>query len=129
MTEWTEKMRRESVGVDILPLDALRKLPKATEFDSGIYFLWLDDELRYIGKSEQIKHRLALQLQTNRFHNVRSSYRTRPIPFDRHTCLVLHNDQFIDNRPELERTLQRFERAYISHFEPPDNDLHASPNT
>jgi hypothetical protein len=122
-------MRIQSAGVEVLPLEALRNLPEAGEIDSGIYFLWLGDELRYVGKSENVRNRYAAQLQTNRFHSVRGSYRLRPIPCDRHTCLVLHSEPFIENRPELERTLQRYERAYIAHYEPPDNDLYASPNT
>lgn len=129
MTEWTERMRRESVGIEILPLESLRALPEGGDFDSGVYFLWLGDELRYVGKSENVRNRFAQQLQTNRFHGLRGSYRLRPIPCDRHTCLVLHSDQIIENRPQLERTLQEYERAYIAHYEPPDNDLHASPNT
>lgn len=122
-------MRAQSVGIDILPLEALRALPEAGEFDSGIYFLWQGDELRYIGKSENVRSRFAAQLQTNRFHGLRGSYRLRPIPCDRHTCLVLHNDPYIESRAKLEGDLKRHERAYIAHYEPPDNELYASPNT
>lgn len=126
MNEYIERLKRDSVGVPVLPLEELRQLPDAEDYDSGLYFLWVGDELRYVGKSENLKDRMQRRFQTNR---TKGGVKNRPIPFDRYTCLVLHSSPCIDNRGEFEGMLKRYERAYIAHYQPPDNVLYATPNT
>jgi hypothetical protein len=115
MTEWTERMRREYADVEILPLDAIRGLPKPGEFTGGIYFLWLAGELQYIGKSRDLGNRL----------NVHEYHRT--IPFDDHTALVIDQGRIVND--QLGSQLKRLERAYIAHYEPPYNDLYGNVGT
>lgn len=118
MSEWTERMRRDLAHIPILPLEALRKLPEATPFDAGVYFLWEADELVYVGKSRHIMDRLARQSQINRYGPLRLS-RAQMLPKGRTTALVLGKG------PVLERTidadLEDYERAYIATYEPPMN--------
>lgn len=126
MNEYVERLKRSSVGVPILPIEELRRLPDAEDYDSGLYFLWIGDELRYVGKSENLKGRKQRRVQMNR---VNGWIRNRPIQFDRYTCLILHSSPYIENRGEFEGMLKRYERAYIAHYQPPDNLLYATPNT
>lgn len=67
---WAEKQRRRLAHIPILPLEELRKLPQAVDFDAGIYFLWTGDELVYVGKSRNIPDRLGRQSQFNRYHGM-----------------------------------------------------------
>lgn len=123
MSEWTERMRRELADIDLLPLEKVRALPECGDYDGGIYFPWLGDQLQYIGKSQQICYRLLLQEQGNIHGGIKR------IPFDRHTCLVVHSGRIIENPRDLDATLKRLERAYIAHYEPPYNCLDENPGT
>ena len=129
MKRYIDKLRRESEGVEILPLESLRALPEAQDFESGLYFLWAGDELRYIGKSEDLKGRIQRRVQDNRINGLQKTFINRPIGFDRYTCLVLHSDPIIEDRGRFVGGLMRYERAYIAHYQPPDNELYATPNT
>lgn len=110
-------MRREYADVEILPLEALRALPKCGELTGGIYFLWLEGDLKYIGKSRDLDNRLS-------FHE-----RNPTIPFDEHTALVIDRGQLIEDPIGLSAQLKRLERAYIAHYEPPYNHLYANVGT
>jgi len=118
VTEWTERMRRELADVEILPLEAIKTLPQCGEMAGGIYFLWLKGELQYIGRSRDIGYRLRLH-----------PYAKVPISFDEHTALMIQQGRLIENIDQLNRELQRLERAYIAHYEPPHNDLYANVGT
>lgn len=124
---WVEKMREEYAHIPIIPLEELKKLPAAGPYDSGIYFLWLNDELRYIGKSKNISSRLVLQDYANKFARLRTSLYPKPVPYDRHTCLVLDVGPFI--RDGLAEDLRAHERAYIAHYTPPMNSHEQNPGT
>lgn len=124
---WSEKMRRELADVEILPIDKLRTLPECGDYDAGIYFLWLKDELQYIGKSNQICYRLQLQEQANFYGHTRK-HKMKQIPFDRHTCIALETGRIHEDEL-LPQKLQRLERAYIAHYEPPYNYLGQNPGT
>jgi hypothetical protein len=121
METWVEKMKRLYAGIAILPLEDLRKLPECKDYDAGVYFLWLKDELQYIGKSTQICYRLQLQEQANRHGGIKR------IPFDRHTCIVVESDRIRSGR--LDEKLQPLERAYIAHYQPPYNFIGQNPGT
>lgn len=126
METWVEKMKRLYADVAILPLVELRKLPECSDFDAGIYFLWLKDELQYIGKSTQICYRLQLQQQCNIYGATRA-HKMKQVPFDRHTCIVVESQRI---RSEgLEDKLKPLERAYIAHYQPPFNFLGQNPGT
>lgn len=108
-------MRRELKHIQVLTLDDLRKLPPCGEFDAGIYFLWLRDELQYIGKSGHIWNRII------------AHERKRRIRFDRHTVVVVETGPICSE--DLREKLIPLERAYIAHYEPPCNCLYENVGT
>lgn len=120
-------MRRECAHVPVLSLEELKALPEAEEYDAGIYFLWLNDELQYIGKSDHICERLALQDYANKFAKLRASKWPKPIPYDRHTALVL--DRGMYRKDGLKDQLRDYERAYIANYTPPMNHIGQNPGT
>lgn len=123
MTELADRISHQWAGIEILPLEQLRALPEADEFDSGIYFLWRGDELLYIGKSRTITDRIQRLTQARRGSPLyRSTHKA--VPFDRHTALVLEKGQFAE--PGLDTKLQLHERAYINAYRPPYNIDRAS---
>jgi hypothetical protein len=124
---WIERMREQYAHIPILPLDELKALPEAEEYDAGIYFLWLNDELRYIGKSSNIAGRLALQDYANKFHKLRNCKSPKPIPYDRHTCIVFEHGMI--RGEEIAEKLRDHERAYIAHYTPPMNSTEQNPGT
>lgn len=124
---WVEKMREQYAHIPILPIEELKKLPESQEYDGGIYFLWLNDELQYIGKSSHIGERLALQDYANKFYKLRASKYPKPIPYDRHTALVLDTGQI--KSEGLAENLKEYERAYIAHYTPPMNSHEQNPGT
>lgn len=123
MTDWTDRLKRELADVPILTLDKLRSLPESGSLDGGIYFLWSEDQLQYVGKSRQICNRIA-QHEWARMYPRR---RSKAIPFGRHTCIVVESGWLISDG--LGEKLSRLERAYIAHYEPPFNHLHQNPGT
>jgi len=126
VTAWTEQTRAELSHVEIMPLERLQQLPEAGEFDGGIYFLWLGDQLQYVGKSNQISIRLNHHHYAYKFGRLRTS-RSKRIPFDRHTSIVLFDETNKSNK--LEWLMRDTERAYIAHYEPPFNSLEQNPGT
>lgn len=125
---WVELMKRQYSDVEIFPLDVIRILPACDDFDAGVYFLWKDHELQYIGKSRQICYRLQLQEQANVYGHTRK-HAMKMIPFDYHTCIVVESGRIRGDMEALERKLQRLERAYIAHYQPPFNYLGQNPGT
>jgi hypothetical protein len=87
--------------IEILALDRLRLLPRCGRSDAGIYFLWRDDELLYIGRSKNIHNRLL-------------RHPKGAIPYTHHTCLVIDYDSLGWQHSPIEA-------AYISHYSPPFN--------
>lgn len=81
----------------LLSLDDLRKLPSII-ICCGVYFLWRDDELLYVGQSILVGERLN------------QHERAGQIPFTHHTCLRVNYDQ-----------LDTVEYDYIEHLTPPYN--------
>jgi hypothetical protein len=118
---WVDKMKRLYAHIPILPLEDLRALPEAGDFDAGVYFLWLRDDLQYIGKSRQICYRLQLQEQSNLYGGIKR------IPFDRHTCIVVEGGRVRSD--DLDDRLKPLERAYIAHYQPPFNFIGENPGT
>lgn len=104
-------MSAKLITLEILPLERIQALPECGDFDGGIYFLWLKDELQYIGKSRQIWSRIA-----------QHSYAGR-IPFDRHTCIVLDSGRIIKDAQAFTENLKQVERAYIAGYQPRYNCL------
>lgn len=103
----------------VLSMDELRALPAAEEYDAGVYFLWLNDELQYIGKSHHILERLDWQFTVNRYHPLHTG-RQPHIPFDRHTCIVL--EKGFERQPRTVGLLQDYERLYIGSYPTPHNN-------
>lgn len=104
----------------VLSLDELRALPEADEYDAGVYFLWLGDELQYIGKSSHILERLAKQGYVNKYAPFQNGKSQVAIPHDRHTCLVLEKGFVRSERTRGQ--MQELERLYIGTYPTPYND-------
>lgn len=106
--------------IPIMGLAKLRALPEAQDYDSGIYFLWANTTLLYIGKSRNLSRRAYEQRTLKRYAPFQIGERSKPIPYDLMTCLVLENDPVCS--PGLDLKLQAYERAYIAAYEPPYNE-------
>jgi excinuclease UvrABC nuclease subunit len=87
--------------IEILPIEQLRALPECGRNDAGVYFLWRDDELLYIGRSKNIHNRLL-------------RHPRGVIPFTRHTVLSIDYET-------LGWRIGLDEAAYIAHYSPPYN--------
>ena len=118
-SDWSLKMREKLGHIPILSLEDMRKLPEAQEFDSGIYFLWREGELLYVGKSRDLCDRFARQQRLNRHAPFQTSRSAKEIPSDLMTCLVVENGQYCSEG--LDYKLRDLERAYIAAYEPPYN--------
>jgi hypothetical protein len=103
----------------ILTLEEMRALPEAEEYDAGVYFLWLENELQYIGKSHHIQERLGWQVMVNRLVPLLTGRQVK-IPFDRHTCIVLEKGWI--KQPRTAGLLQDHERLYIGTYPTPFNN-------
>lgn len=123
MEIYADRIKDQWKDVPILPLEELRKLPEAEQYDSGIYFLWGGDELLYIGKSRTILDRIQRLTQARRA-GVLYAASHKNVPFDRYTALVLETGMFAS--PELDAKLRLHERAYINAYQPPYNIDRAS---
>jgi hypothetical protein len=106
--------------IPLLSLDELRALPEAQEYDGGVYFLWQNDQLQYIGKSSHVLERLAKQGYVNKYAPFQQGKSQIPIPFDRHTCIVL--EQGFVKQPGTPALLRDYERLYIGTYPTPYND-------
>lgn len=104
----------------LLSLDELRALPEAQEYDGGVYFLWQDDQLQYVGKSSHVLERLAKQGYVNKYAPFQNGKSQIAIPFDRHTCIVLETG-FV-KQPGTPQMLRDYERLYIGTYETPYNN-------
>lgn len=116
METWAEQTKKKLAHIKVLPLEQLRELPEAGPYDGGIYFLWLKNELVYIGKSRQVQERIA-QLKRDAVY-ARLVDMPRPRPFDRHTCLIVDAPM-----EKLTVILKDLERAYIATHEPRYNHM------
>ena len=125
--KWVERMKRECAHIKVLPFEEIKALPEAGEFDGGIYFLWKGDTLQYIGKSMHVGERLTHHDWAFTYAKFRSN-KTNPIPYDRHTCLVMCGGR-IKEGDWIKPILRDHERAYIAHFKPPYNYVARNPGT
>ena len=103
----------------VLSLEEMLQLPEPQEYDAGIYFLWKDGALTYIGKSKHICERLYHQTCMNRNLPLYTGRRAKLVPFDKVTCLVLETGPFCS--PRLGAQLLHHERAYIAAYQPAFN--------
>lgn len=81
----------------ILTLEEVRNLPSII-ICSGVYFLWRENDLLYVGQSRLVGQRLI------------EHEKASVIPFTHHTCLQCNYDQ-----------LDTVEYDYIEHLKPPYN--------
>lgn len=117
-----ERWKLQGKDVPILPIQELANLPGPEEYDAGIYFLWLDGGLIYIGRSTHLCERLYF-FRTAARRNPRFDVGTaqqKVVSFDKMTCLVLQTG--FETPPWLRPVLQRYERAYIAHYLPAMNE-------
>lgn len=121
-------MKRENAHVPVLSLDKLRSLPEAEEFEGGIYFLWLKDQLQYVGKSWHIGERMNHHNWAAVYGHHRSN-KTNMIPHDRHTCIVLDRGRIKDRTGPAGPLMKSYERAYIAHYTPPYNYIGGNSGT
>lgn len=96
----------------LLTPDELRELPSGDPPDEpGIYFLWADDALLYIGLSMRLCDRL------HRHARIRDGFLGgKEIPFTRHTFMEIPLGKFLTDWP-----LRKVESAYIRAYLPPFN--------
>lgn len=91
---------------DLMPLDAIRNLPREAPREAGLYFLWRGPQLLYIGYSADLGRRM----DTHR--RVRIGMCTgRKYPYTHYTCL----ERSISG-------LEALEYRYIQAYQPPFND-------
>jgi excinuclease UvrABC nuclease subunit len=92
--------------MNILDIETLRKLPTADDDTAGVYFLWREDELLYIGCSKNIRRRLV-------------RHKRDVIPFTRHTCIAIdyQTDGWMNHA---------LEQKYIARYSPPHNVMHTA---
>lgn len=112
---------REATAFEVLSMDAIKALPDDQEC-RGVYFLWDDDTLQYIGQSMQIGNRVVAHERNYIFGIFRATPPKR-IKFNRVTCLSMDKRPFAATR-EIERLRNRMlliERAYIEKYRPPFN--------
>lgn len=92
-----------------LTLEQLRALPDDT-LGAGVYFLWKNDDLLYIGAARRVRDRLARQIQLR--NQGRSCLTGKPqIQFNKYTVLGL---------PTVAETAA-VEKALIEKWDPPEN--------
>ena len=121
MSKWAEKTEQQLGHIPILSLDELFELPQEPEeFESGIYFLWRDKSLFYIGKSRNLPERKLRQFHVNRYGALYTD-RHQQLPYNRYTYLSLEKGQFAE--PGLDKKLHEYERAYIAHYRTYFNNL------
>ena len=123
---WVDHMKRENAAIEVLPMDKLLELPEEAGNAGGIYFLWKNRHLQYIGKSTQIGQRLNSHYWAMTFGWASSSKR-KQIPHDRATCLAVVSGWC--RPPNTNDRLRPLERAYIAHYQPPYNFIGANPST
>jgi hypothetical protein len=123
MNELADRIASTWAHIEIKPLEELRALKEADQFESGIYFLWGSDELLYIGKSRNLPDRIQRLTQARRGSPLYLASH-KAVPFDRHTALVLAEGPIAE--PGLDAILQLHERAYINAYRPPFNIDRAS---
>lgn len=119
MTDWIALNRKRYAHIPIKSLEELRALPGPQEYDSGVYFLWADNALIYIGRSRNLCQRMFYQKTLNRHAPFQISIKAKPIYFDAMTCLVLESGT--ECSPHLDINLRDYERAYIAAYEPAHN--------
>ena len=113
---WVEQTKQRYAHIPILSIEELAKLPAPQEYDAGVYFLWKDGGLIYIGKSKHICERLYIQGCMNRCGTLYHGTRYKSIPWDAVTCIVLQTGW--ECPPWLSGRLTEYERAYIAAYEP-----------
>lgn len=66
--EITLRMRHiEGPSVDLLSLDEVRDLPEVTRFSgNGVYFLWKEGALIYVGQSNSVANRVRMHRQNHK---------------------------------------------------------------
>jgi hypothetical protein len=109
----------ECAHIPVLSIEEMLALPEPQEYDAGVYFLWKDGGLTYIGKSKHICERLYHQSCMNRNLPLYVGKRAKLVPFDKVTALVLETGQFCS--PRLGALLMQHERAYIAAYQPAFN--------
>lgn len=117
---WRERVLQSCDHILVLTLDELRRLPQAKPGQAGVYFLWHEDELQYVGQSIDVSARLNAHHLNRRYGT--GGIRNRAanaIQHNSHTCLVLALD-----RPTahlIKPKLREYESLYIATYVPPKN--------
>jgi hypothetical protein len=106
-------------SVSILSLSDLRALPKYTDREGGVYFLWRSDRLVYVGRSRNLGIRIQSHVERKVYSGLVEHRRRASMNFDDFTCLVL------DDGPEIsdvaDEMLALYEHAYIRFYKPEYN--------
>lgn len=81
---------------------------------AGVYFLWKDSELLYVGSSNRtVMDRISQQARYRDFGHSNLNYWRPRVPFNRYTILPCEPNDARD-----------IEAALIKRFEPPYNETH-----
>lgn len=94
----------------------MRALPEPRPLEGGVYFLWLADELVYVGRSRNILWRVEIFRSTTRYARVHF-YSMPPMPFDRITFVAFE----ADTKERFHLLANEYERAYIATYLPAYN--------
>lgn len=108
--------RKRLAHVPVLSLEQMRALPEPRPQEGGVYFLWLADELRYVGRSRNILFRVEIFRSYTRYGRV-TYYEMPPMPFDRITFIALE----AETKERFHFMAKDYERAYIATYLPAYN--------
>lgn len=116
-----DSCHREATEFEVLSIDAIKELPDDQD-SRGVYFLWHDDQLQYVGQSMQIGNRVVDHERAYNYGIFRSRP-TKQIKFNKVTSLVIDRRPFAsaDDRERLRNRMLIIERAYIERYRPPFN--------
>lgn len=106
----------------ILSLEALMALPDAEDGYAGIYFLWLDGNLQYVGQSRSVANRIT-QHHWNYMYGAQRAQPVARIRFDKSTYLELDRSPYLDRDGlrKLGKLLIDTEALYVNAYRTPFN--------
>jgi hypothetical protein len=101
---------------ELLTMEQIKALPsEAREFDAAVYFLWLDGELQYIGKTRNMTDRINRHLPF-RLHGRLRTQRAPDVDvdFDSYTFLLVANSSW--KTAAIDAELTELERLYQAEY-------------
>lgn len=113
---WAVETRQRLAHIPILSLEELRALPDPQPKEGGVYFLWRENALVYVGRARSVLWRSEFFLSQARYSRVR--YYQQAIQFDRITLLKFDDDL---SKEAFHFATKDYEHAYIAQYLPEYN--------